>query len=371
MLIMPVIVLFFQDNGLTMKEILLLQAIFSVAIVVFEVPSGYFADRFDRKVSIVIGTICGFLGYVVYATSYGFWGFLIAELTLGLGSSFISGADSAMVYDTLSQTKRKDDFKKVEGRRLAIGNFSEGFASIVGGLLATISLRFPLYVEVVLMAVTIPLALSLVEPKRTKLVDKENPFKQILKIVKYSLHDHGEIKWLIMYSSLIGASTLTMVWFIQPYLKQAGLPLALFGIVWAVLNFSVGIFSWTAHRVEGFMGRRKSLIMLIFLGGLGYLMVGMFKSLWGAPFLLIFYFVRGINGPVVKDYVNKIISSDIRATVLSVKNLVGRLIFSIIGPVIGWVTDVFSLQTALFSAGLTFFILGIISLIFLHKNKGL
>jgi MFS family permease len=97
MLFMPIVVLFYKDNGLEMRHVFILQAIYSVAIVVLEIPSGYVADVLGRKITLVIGTILGFLGFLSYSFSYGFIGFLIAEVILGLGQSLISGADSALL----------------------------------------------------------------------------------------------------------------------------------------------------------------------------------------------------------------------------------------------------------------------------------
>jgi MFS family permease len=371
MLIMPIIVLFFQENGLSMKEVLLLQSIFSIGIIFFEIPSGYFSDVIGRKTTIIFGCILGFVGFSVYSFSYGFGGFLIAELVLGLGSSFLSGTDSAIIYDSLIQSKKEKYYKKIEGRMLSVGNFSEAIASFLGGFVAIISLRTPFYIEMILMFFTIPLAFTLIEPKRQKYKNEEGPIKEIIKIVKYSLHQNKEIKWLIFYSGFIGASTLTMVWFIQPYFKLVGLPLVYFGIAWGILNLSVGIFSLYAHKIEMFVGRKKSLISLIFIAFIGYMLLGIFQSLWAIIFIILFYFVRGISGPVLKDYVNKIISSNMRATVLSVKALFARLVFAIIGPFIGWITDIYSLKLALLTSGTIFIICGIISLLFLHKNKAL
>jgi MFS family permease len=371
MLIMPIIVLFFQENGLSMCEVFILQSVFSIAIVVLEVPSGYLADIVGRKASIIAGCVLSFAGFTVYSLSYGFWGFLIAELFLGFSGSFISGADSAMIYDTLLEMGSADEYKKIEGRMISVGNFSEGIAGIVGGFLALISLRTPFYFEAAVTFFSIPVALSLVEPARHKYDNSEGSFKSILRIVKYSLHEHKEVKSLIIYLSLITVSTLTLVWFVQPYLKSVGLPLVFFGIVWAGLQFSVGIFSFYAHKIELFVGRRGTLVLLIGLTAAGYWLLSIFQSIWAIAFLLIFYFVRGIGYPVLKDYLNRIITSDIRATVLSVASLVRRLIFSIFGPVIGWISDLYSLSTALMLCGIIFLFWGSISLLLLHRHKAL
>lgn len=369
MLVMPIIVLFFQENGLSMKEVMILQAIFSIGVVIFEIPSGYFSDLIGRKTTIIWGLILGFLGYMVYVVSYNFWGFLIAELTLGLGASFISGTDSAIIYDSLVQIKKEAEYKKIEGRMLAFGNFSESLASIAGGFLALISLRTPFYVEAIFIALAIPIAFTLVEPARKKYQETEGNFKEILKIVKYSLHGHPQIKWLIIYSGIVGSSTLTMVWFIQPYLKDVGLPLMLFGLAWAILNFSVGIFSLLAHEYEKKLGIRNSLISLVFIVFFAYTILGLWMSIWSIGFIILFYFVRGVSNPIFKDSINKLISSDIRATVLSVKQMFGRMIFVIIGPIIGWAADVYSLATALLLCGFIFLVLGILPIFFLRKYK--
>ena len=366
---MPVLIPFFQENGLDMQDILILQAAFSVSLIVFEVPSGYIADVVGRKFTLIAGSVIGAVAFALYATAYTFCEFLLVELLLGVGGSLISGADSALLYDTLIELKRKEQFQKYAGRLGSVGNFSEGIAAIIGGELALISLRTPLYVEAVLVILTVPIAFTLVEPARHKIANRESSFTSILRIVRYALHGHAEVKWLILYSSLVGLSTFVIVWFVQPYFQMVNLPLRYFGIGWAVLNFSVGVFSLMAYRVEGLLGRRWSLICFIILSSLAYLLLSQFQMLWALPILFTFSLVRGINGPVLNDYINRLVSSDIRATVLSVKNLVGRLMFVFMGPAIGWINDTYSLGAALFVSGVSFLFLGMVSLLCLYRNK--
>ncbi len=229
MLFMPIIVLFFQNNGLKMQDIFVLQAIYSVVIVILEIPSGYLADVLGRKTTMIIGSILGFCGFVIYSLSYDFWGFLGAEVTMGIGTSLVSGADSAMLYDTLKAGNQKEKYLKFEGKMVSIGNAAEGVAGILGGLLAEISLRTPFYAQTGVAFIGIPAALMLIEPIRQEKIKKMN-FKDILQIVRYSLHGNPHLKWNIVYSSVIGASTLTMAWFVQPYFKHVDLELSLFGV---------------------------------------------------------------------------------------------------------------------------------------------
>ncbi len=364
---MPVVVLFFRENGLSMFQIMLLQAIFSVSVLILEIPSGYYADVFGRKKAIVLGTILGSCGFTVYSLSQEFWGFLIAELILGLGSSFISGSDSALLFESLKETGQEADYMKAEGQLRSAGNMSEAVAAVLGGLLATISLRTPLYFETALSFVAIPFALSIVEPKRVGYDCKDGKLRGLLKIVYFAFCKHGEVSWLIIYSASLSASTLTLAWLAQPYLQLVNLPLALFGVVWFSLNFSVGVFSLLAHRFEILLGRRRVLQLLAVLMVVGYFLLFSFQSLWGIGFLFIFYFVRGLNTPISRTYLNELVTSDRRATVLSITNMISRLIFACLAPLAGWITDFYSLKHTFFLCALFFCFISFIPLITLIR----
>ena len=75
---MPIVVLFYQDNGMGMHEIFLLKAIYSVAIVIMEIPSGWMADVWGRKKTLILGSILGSAGFLMYSFSYGFFAFALA-----------------------------------------------------------------------------------------------------------------------------------------------------------------------------------------------------------------------------------------------------------------------------------------------------
>ncbi len=368
MLIMPIVVLFYHDNGLGMQEVFILQAIYSVSIVALEIPSGYFADALGRRNTLIMGSVLGFAGYVVYSFSFGFWGFLVAEVVLGFGQSLISGADSALLYDTLKQHNREKEYMKHEGRMISAGNFAEALAGIAGGLLAAISLRYPYYFQSVIAFVAVPAAFTLVEPKIHE-ANVKITLNKILVVVRFALIDNKRLRWNIIYSSVVGASTLTMAWFVQPWFIRANLSVSLFGVLWTLLNLSVGVTALFAYRFERFLGVRATVLGLTFSLAIGFLGAALFESLWGLIFLFLFYLARGIATPVLKDYINRITSSDVRATILSIRNFVIRIIFALWGPFYGWYTDAFSLTGAILIAGMVFVVLSGITYIFFIKTN--
>jgi MFS family permease len=374
MMTMPIIVLFYQENGLGMRDVLLLQAVYSIAIVALEIPSGYAADTWGRKTTLIIGAILGTLGFVIYSFSFGFWGFLLAELILGVGQSFISGSDSAMLYDTLLSQKREKQYLKFEGQVLSMGNFAETLAALAGGLLAEVSLRLPFQAQIAVAAIAIPAAITLREPPRHRDMQKGS-MKKILGIVRHALLENKVLRYNILFSSIAGCATLTMAWFIQPYMdKILSFSKAEIGIAWAVLNLIVGLTSLIAYRIERKLGDVKTILGIMLFIGIGYTSMWFFSSLWVIPFVVLFYFTRGVATPVLKDYINRLTASDKRATVLSVRNFIIRIFFAVTGPFLGWYSDLYNLQAALLLSAVVFFVLGTTSaLIYLkcHRDKRL
>ena len=368
MLFMPIVVLFYQENGLEMQDIFVLQSIYSVVIVVLEIPSGYLADVIGRKTTLIIGSIMGFCGFVIYSSSYTFWGFLTAEITMWIGTSLVSGADSAMLYDTLKAANQKEKYLRFEGKMVALGNAAEAVAGILGGLLAEISLRTPFFAQTAVSFIGIPAAILLIEPIRQEKITKMN-FKDILLIVKYSLYGNSHLKWNIIYSAVIGASTLTMAWFVQPYFKHVDLELSLFGVFWTLLNLSVAITSYIAYKVEYRLGQVKMIIFITLLLPLFYFILSQIHIIWGISILFLFYLMRGLATPVLKDYINRLTESNTRATVLSVRNFMIRLLFAAIGPFLGWYTDHYSLSSALALSSITFFTLAAVAGVFFLKTR--
>ncbi len=296
-------------------------------------------------------------GFSLYSFSFGFWQFMLAEFILGIGQSFISGSDSAMLYDTLKEENREHDYLKFEGRVTSIGNFSEAIAGILGGLLATLSLRIPFICQAGVSALAIPAAFTLVEPAYS-LSKRAAGWDDVKKVIRYTLHDHPNLRRFILFSSLAGTATLTYAWFVQPFLIESKLPLAFFGLIWTLLNLTAGSFSMFAYRVERKFSQNTVSGVLIFLIGVLFILTGAFVSVWAIPLLFLFYGVRGIATPVFKDYIHIRISSEYRATVLSLRNMFIRILFAVLGPVLGWITDHYSLKTGLVSAGFFFMVLG-------------
>jgi MFS family permease len=349
-MVMPVVVLFYQNNGLNMQQIFELKAIYSVAIVAMEVPSGWMADIWGRKKTLLAGAIFGSAGFLIYSLSFGFWAFAIAEVVLGFGHSCVSGADSAMLYDSLKADGKTGQYTKAEGRVTSVGNFSEALAGVAGGLAASLSLRLPFYFQFAIAFMAVPAALTLAEPKihsGTHLVS----IRKFIGSLGRMFMNNLDLRISLLLSAVTGTATLTFAWLVQPYFLAIGLPVEWFGIFWTALNLAVGFSSALAHRFEGKLENRFTLPAIILLVGGGYFLSGITVSWWGLSFLFLFYIIRGLATPILKSNINHYTESHVRATILSVRDFLIRLFFAAIGPLLGWTTDNISLNKAFLLAG--------------------
>ncbi len=368
MLIMPVVALFYTQNNLDELDIYLLQAFYCVSVAIMEIPSGYMADRIGRKQSLVMGSILGTAGFVLYALSHSFSGFLIAEITLGVGGSFISGSDSAMLYDSLAAEGEENNYLRYEGRITSMGNFAETLAALGGGFIAVVLGYRGVYVaQTAIAAIAIPAALLLVEPPRERLAVKPG-IRQILEITRHGLLQDRRLSSAIVFSSVIGAATLCMAWTAQVYFVRMGLDEKSITPLWIILNLLVAVVATNAAGIQKRFGTPGPYLLMIVVIPLGYLLLGLLPLVPALLGLLVFYGVRGYATPLLKDLINHNCPSATRATILSIRSLIIRLGFAVIGPLIGLLSGVCSLATALIAAGGLFVFLILVAACYLKRQ---
>jgi len=368
MVAMPIIVLFFKENGLSLFEVMILQSVYSLTVAITEIPSGYIADYFGRRKSIIFSTIFTFSGYLIFSNFAGFDYFVIAQILVAIGGSLMSGADSAIIYDTLLETENEKQYTKIEGKTYAIGNFSEAIAGLIGGVLATSSLLLPVQIQTTILFFTIPIAFSLVEPTLHKNDKIEKGFYSILKVVKYSLFENLKLRWLIIYSSIMGVATLSAAWLAQPFFESLEIPIFYYGILWAALNITAGISSYSSHKTEEKHNTNNLLLKLGFFMSISFLLVYFLPNYFGLIFIFIIYYLRGIVTPILKNQININTTSKIRATVMSVRSFVLRISFAIVAPILGIMADNNSIISSYLFLSIIILIFSSISVIGLKKN---
>jgi len=366
MFIIPIMVLFWQQNGLSLTEIMILQSLYALSTVAFEIPTGIVADKIGRKISLTIGAFVLVLGALIYGFGYSFFQFFVAEAIWALGGAFISGADSAFVYETLKEKKKHKDYKKVWGNVKSFGYLAAGLSAIAGGFIAVYSLRLNWFLVAGGILFASLITLNFKEPKHFKKLEKKSYWKHTFESFQEAIKNK-EVLFLILFHSLLAAIAGISLWFYQPYMNQSGLNIMYFGIVWAGFSLFAITGAKSAHRLENKLGGTNSLWIIIFSMVLSLIFMSQFFVIFGFIFIFLQQFIRGFAPPIIQDYTNKHLSSNKRATILSIQNLSGRLMFAILAPLFGFFADKYTLSNALLITAISFFI--VFSLLMLWGSK--
>jgi len=358
-LIAPVLIPYYMAHGLTSTQVFTIQAIFALAVLLLEVPTGYLADVAGRKTTLVIGSVAMPFGLAVYAFTGTFWTFILAEVLIAVANSMRSGSDSALIYDTLLQLKDEARYKIFEGRAFFFTRIGTASSAVLGGLAGLLSLHLPFYINMITCTLMLPMALALVEPERSKLKAK-NPLLDILKVAKFSF-SHGEMRRLILYGALIQSTCIIAVWASFLYYRSLGLSIGLFGVLFALFQLAGAFGARQSHAIARAAGLRATLLLPLFIG-LIYFIMGTVRSLFVLPFIILAAFLWNIQYPIILDLLNRRIESEVRATVLSVSAMAGSLSYVILAPIFGALVDGFSLSSAFLIMGAYFLIYGAIAL---------
>ncbi len=363
-LILPILIPYYKSNLLNSTQIFTIQAAYAFSILVLEVPSGYLADVIGRKKTLVLGAVFMPVGLAVYVFTSSFFTFILAEFIIAVGNSMRSGCDSAFIYDTAVQLKTESEYKKYEGRSAFYTRIGTALSSILGGLAALLSLKLPFYINIGTSLILLPIALSLIEPKRETL-KSTNPFKDIIRITGFSF-TNPQLRLLMLFSALILSTGIIGVWSYFLYYESLGINVGYFGILFAAFQLASAVGSRKAHSLETILGLKKSLLAVMLIG-LVFLLLGKIQSPLMILLILLNAFLWGLSYPLFLDQMNRLIQSETRATVLSIANMTGSLSYVILAPLFGQMVDKLSLPNAYLIMGVYFLICGFIALIIFHR----
>ena len=344
----PIITLFWKDQiGMSLADIMVLQAIFGLAVVLFEFPSGYVADRVGYRWSLLVSTTLLMAGWLLYTRAESFWAVAVAETILGAASAFMSGADRALLWVSLDGASRTAQYTRWDGRIRAVSQSAEALSAAAGGWLYAMGPRWPFWLQVPAAALALSTAALLHEAPRPRVAGGRSHTERAMHIIGFTLWHHRRLRAAMALSVALGLSTFVMIWLIQPYMQARGIPPAWFGPLWACAHVWLAGVSLASARVVGTLGVRPALLGCCLLVPLGYAGLSLSHAAWGIVFYLCFMTIRGLQGPILATVMQQDAPPEDRASVLSIATLVFRLSFVVAGPPIGALVDRLGMETAL------------------------
>ena len=344
---MAVITVFWKDQiGLSLSQILLVNVFFSTANLLMEYPSGYVSDRLGYRLSLIIACLFGLSGWTAYLFAHAFWHVVGAELLLGVCYAFISGSDNALLYETLKEGGRSELYTRCDGRMAGGAQIGEAGGALCAGLMYVTNPLLPFKVQIGVWVLALAVALSLREPKADQGPKITSHMREALRISRYGLVEKKVLRATMILGMLLGLASFYPVWLVQPFMQQSGVPLAWFGPVWAGANLTVALCAYQSHKLLAAFGLHRICLLFFLLIIAGYTGLG-FTSMAGS---FLFYYLltmmRGLQGPILRSHLQQHATRQMRASILSLHNLLFRLGYVVSGPVVGWISDGWGVQSA-------------------------
>lgn len=342
LIIGPVIMLYLLHvKGLSFTQAMFLSSASAISLAVLEVPTGVVADKLGRKASLLFGALLLSLSMIVYVFATSFLLCMVAEMIFALGWAFKSGADTALLYDSLVAIGRESEFQDIEGRARARVFWVQAVGSVVAGFVYKEYVHLPMLLSAGFMLLTALVVLSFTEPpvmdESGEEAAKRSYAAQVVESGRYILR-HEKIKALLLYSVVFYVFYRFGFFLFQPYMNSVGLPVEYMGVMFFIFNVVAAITSKNCNRIMK-VTRRRTLTFMSSLLIISFVMLGLTKHWLGAFLILPQQIARGLYRPVTRKYFNKYIPGDKRATILSFISLSTSLAGAISYPLLGLLRD--------------------------------
>ncbi len=335
---MPVFFLYFSSL-FTLERVLLLEAVYYISVVLLEVPSGYFSDRFGRKWALVVAAAAGAVSGILFATTNSFPAFCLAQAFFAGFMAFNSGSDTSLLFDTLKAEGREKEILPVESRAHSKSLFFAAFGSVLGGATALWGFHLAYALSAVVFLAATAVALAFKEPPKTGEAAEKTMLKQI-GACRRRLGD-STLKWIFFF--YVGRTIFEHIpyEFFQPYigfvLGAAHLPL----ILGAHLAVTKLISSFFAKKAAAWVDSWGTAPVLLFTHASTTALI-LLMALWVHPVVVALLLLRniphGLGQPVMNAAVHPRVGSGLRATYFSLQSLVGRLAFAGALAALSWWT---------------------------------
>ena len=356
--------LFLLDAGLSNAEAFAANAFFAVGQVIFEIPTGVVADTRGRRFSFLLGAgtlLASTLLYLfMWQSGAPFIGWALASALLGLGFTFFSGATEAWLVDALTATGFKGDLESVFGRAQIVGGGAMLTGSVLGGVVAQLTdLGMPYVIRSALLGVTLVVAFLFMRDIGFSPDRSATPLKAVRTVLSGAV-DGGlrnrPVRWIMLAAPFATGVGFYAFYALQPYLLElygdpnaygiAGLAAAIIAGAQIAGGTAVSwIRRWFRLRTDG-------MLVMGAIGVAALLMLGLMPFFWVAIGMLVLWALAGaIEEPIRRAYLNGLIPSQQRATVLSFDSLVGSAGGVVVQPGLGRAADVWGYPASYLVAG--------------------
>lgn len=350
-----VLVPFFTQWGhISLTQVQILQSWFLFWIFILEIPTGVIADHVGRKYSLALGGIVVSAAALIYGSAPKFEVFLLAEFLFAAAVALISGADSALLYDSLKEMGKEEESKKIFGRTQAFHLFGIFLAAPSGSFIASkFGLNAPILFSAIPFFLAAIVALTIKEPVIHQKTSESKRYLEIAKRGMQYFSGHQTLRLLALDAIIVASAAYFVIWLYQLLLIQMNIPILYFGYFHALLVGAEMLIASNFVFFEKLFGSGKAFLRFsAIITSFSFILAAIFPNILTAFLFIVLAGGFGLTRlELMTAYMNKFIPSKQRATVLSSISMFRRFALVLLNPLIGFTAD-HSLRLAFLVVGL-------------------
>lgn len=337
--------LYLAEKGMSLIQIGLLESIFHITSLLMEVPTGIVADLYGRKTSRILGRVAACIATLLMLSAGSFWGFTVAFILTAIGYNLESGAGDALIYDSLVDSGQTDAFIKIKGLQEIFFQFARISALVLGGIVAHYSYPLAYGITAFVYGIAILQAFGFSEPMAGRHSANQKPslgqhIVSSFKVIK----EHSMLLPYILYIEVFAFIYTTLYFYMQNALKFQGFSESIIGAVLALASMLSVVTAARAYALEAKLGQ-VNLITLGSVLGIGFIFIMAFT-----PYPVVGFaglaLVDGLLYVTFSNYINALIPSSHRATLLSFQSMVFSSLMIVCFPIVGAIIELKGFQFA-------------------------
>ncbi len=340
------------QRGFSLTEVTGAEGLFLVGAVLLEVPTGAFADRYGRSRSLTIGALCFSASVLIFAVATSFPVLLASFILWSFATTFMNGADMALLFDTLRVAGREEEYEHLSGRGNALMWAGVLAATLLGGPVAALTdIRFTIFAGAATCLLTALVASIIADPPHERAAAGRPPIRSLIRLAFGELWHQKDVRAIVLLAGVTSAAFEAAGYLVQPYLVDRDIEVGtLFSLLQVPIFLGGCAGALFAARTAARFGPVRALVVGPLFGIVAFVALAAAPGLGAiAAFPVIIGLATAIR-PIATGYVNRRVSSEARATILSMQSMVIAMVLAVFAPAIGFITDHWGLGAA-FSVG--------------------
>lgn len=336
--------IYLASKGMNLVWLGILEGILHLTSLIMETPTGAIADLFGRKFSRQIGVLISILYSLLLLFGTEKWHFILAFMFCALSYNLESGAGEALVYDSLKSNGKEEAYARVSGIKEVFFQGASGIGLVLGGYLAVTNYNLPFITMIGITVIAFVVScffyevpIPCIKEKMPILKAMKNQYKVSFNFVR----TEKKVLFLAIVLNVIATFVIISFYYMQNYWKGMGVSESTIGIMLALHSLFAALGGFTAHKIEKRLGEKKIILSSVIVLAIMY----WFLYIPSATFLVVIAigFIDSLIYVVLNTYINHLIPSEQRATLLSFSSMLFSMMMIILFPLVGLMGDQFGL----------------------------